>query len=113
MRGDDVVGIIDWETAAWFPCYWEYVCAWNVNPQNRFWQQEVDKFLTPRPYIRASGAWTVFDARVACSVLRAPYYTQCKFGLPRSKKRGRGVAPVLLQHQRIIINTTPSSMPRS
>jgi aminoglycoside phosphotransferase len=50
VRGDDVVGIIDWETAGWFPSYWEYSCAWHVNPQNEFWQQEVDKFLTPMPY---------------------------------------------------------------
>jgi thiamine kinase-like enzyme len=50
VKGDDVVGIIDWETAGWFPSYWEYACAWNVNPYNEFWQQEVDKFLTPMPY---------------------------------------------------------------
>ncbi|KAI1270276.1 kinase-like protein [Xylariaceae sp. FL1019] len=50
VKGDDVVGIIDWETAGWFPAYWEYACAWNVNPQNEFWQQEVDKFVTPMPY---------------------------------------------------------------
>lgn len=50
VRGDKVVGIIDWETAGWFPHYWEYARAWNVNPQNQFWRQEVDKFLTPMPY---------------------------------------------------------------
>lgn len=49
-RGDEVVGIIDWETAGWLPSYWEYTSAWNVNPQNEFWQQEVDKFLTPMPH---------------------------------------------------------------
>ncbi|TKA56311.1 hypothetical protein B0A55_12414 [Friedmanniomyces simplex] len=49
-RGDDVVGIVDWETAGWLPPYWEYVTAWNVNPRNPFWQAEVDKFLTPLPY---------------------------------------------------------------
>jgi aminoglycoside phosphotransferase (APT) family kinase protein len=48
-RGDEVVGIIDWETAGWLPPYWEYVTAWNVNPQNQFWQKEVDKFLEPHP----------------------------------------------------------------
>lgn len=45
--GDKVVGIIDWETAGWYPSYWEYTTAWNVNPQNQFWQDEVDKFLQP------------------------------------------------------------------
>ncbi|KAF4987521.1 hypothetical protein FDECE_15396 [Fusarium decemcellulare] len=48
-QGDKVVGIIDWETAAWMPPYWEYTSAWNVNPQNQFWQKEVDKFLDPMP----------------------------------------------------------------
>ncbi|KAK1656970.1 kinase-like domain-containing protein [Colletotrichum godetiae] len=50
IQGDDVVGIVDWETAGWMPSYWEYTSAWFVNPQNPFWQQEVDKFLTPMPY---------------------------------------------------------------
>lgn len=50
VRGDTVVGIIDWETAGWFPLYWEYTCASNVNPQNEFWRQEVDKFMTPMPH---------------------------------------------------------------
>ncbi len=47
VRGDDVVAIIDWETAGWMPPYWEYTSAWHVNPQNMFWQEEVDKFITP------------------------------------------------------------------
>lgn len=47
--GDEVVGIVDWETAGWYPSYWEYTTAWNVNPQNQFWQKEVDKFLQPVP----------------------------------------------------------------
>jgi Predicted aminoglycoside phosphotransferase len=48
--GDEVVGIMDWETAGWFPPYWEYTTAAYVNPQNEFWRKEIDKFLTPRPY---------------------------------------------------------------
>jgi hypothetical protein len=48
-RGDEVVSIIDWETAAWMPPYWGYTSAWNVNPQNQFWLQEVDRFLEPLP----------------------------------------------------------------
>ncbi|KAK5717983.1 hypothetical protein LTR15_008826 [Elasticomyces elasticus] len=51
-EGDNIVGIVDWETAGWLPTYWEYVSAWNVNPQNEFWQQEVDKFLPPLPHAR-------------------------------------------------------------
>ncbi|KAK1765512.1 kinase-like domain-containing protein [Phialemonium atrogriseum] len=50
VRGDDVVGIIDWETSGWSPSYWEYTCAWNVNSYNPFWQQEVGRFLTPAPH---------------------------------------------------------------
>ncbi|KAM7197044.1 kinase-like protein [Naviculisporaceae sp. PSN 640] len=48
-RGDEVVAIIDWETAGWMPPYWEYTSAWHVSPQNMFWQAEVDKFITPDP----------------------------------------------------------------
>lgn len=49
VRGDDVVGIIDWETAGWYPSHWEYTTAWHVNPRNEFWREEVDKFLEPMP----------------------------------------------------------------
>ncbi|KAM5357519.1 hypothetical protein ACJZ2D_016181 [Fusarium nematophilum] len=49
VRGDEVVGIVDWETAGWFPSYWEYTCAKNVNPQNMFWADEVDRFIAPMP----------------------------------------------------------------
>ncbi|KAI1857162.1 hypothetical protein JX265_011363 [Neoarthrinium moseri] len=49
-RGDELVGIIDWETAGWFPPYWEYTCAKYANPQNAFWADEVDHFLPAMPY---------------------------------------------------------------
>ncbi|KAF1840069.1 kinase-like protein [Cucurbitaria berberidis CBS 394.84] len=49
VSGDEIVGIIDWETAGWYPAYWEYTTAWNVNPQNQFWRDEVDLFLQPMP----------------------------------------------------------------
>ncbi|KAJ2971418.1 hypothetical protein NQ176_g7696 [Zarea fungicola] len=48
-RGDEVVGIVDWETAAWMPPYWEYTSTWHVNPYNPFWQEEVGRFLEPFP----------------------------------------------------------------
>ena len=48
VRGDKVVGIIDWETAGWWPEYWEYTSAWHVNPYDEFWREEVDKFLEPK-----------------------------------------------------------------
>jgi len=46
---DKITGIIDWETAGWYPAYWDYTSAWNVNPQNEFWRAEVGKFLDPIP----------------------------------------------------------------
>jgi hypothetical protein len=49
VRGDQIVGIIDWETAGWYPSYWEYTTAWQVNPRNYFWRGEIDKFLEPMP----------------------------------------------------------------
>jgi hypothetical protein len=48
-RGDEVVGIVDWETAGWYPPYWEYTTASQVNPRNPFWKEEIDKFLDPMP----------------------------------------------------------------
>lgn len=49
VKGDKIVGIVDWETAGWMPPYWEYTSAWNVNPQCQFWQKEVDKYISPMP----------------------------------------------------------------
>jgi len=48
-RGDDIVGIIDWETSGWYPTYWEYTTACQVNPYNEFWREEIDKFMEPLP----------------------------------------------------------------
>ncbi|KAI1125834.1 hypothetical protein F5Y10DRAFT_246234 [Nemania abortiva] len=56
VRGDNVVGIVDWETAGWLPYYWEYSRAWNVNLYNTLWQDEVGKFLDPMPYELAMDA---------------------------------------------------------
>jgi thiamine kinase-like enzyme len=49
VSGDDVVGIVDWETAGWYPVYWEYVTAHLVNPQNEFWKDYIDRFVEPMP----------------------------------------------------------------
>jgi hypothetical protein len=48
-RKDEVVAIVDWETAGWYPSYWEYTTACQVNPQNPFWRAEIEKFLDPFP----------------------------------------------------------------
>lgn len=47
VKDDKVVGIVDWETAGWYPPYWEYTSAKHPNPQNRWWQDEVDNFIAP------------------------------------------------------------------
>ncbi|KAK5707475.1 hypothetical protein LTR97_000009 [Elasticomyces elasticus] len=47
--GDVVTGIIDRETAGWYPYYWEYSTACQVNYSNRFWRAEIDHFLEPFP----------------------------------------------------------------
>lgn len=49
VRDGDIVGIVDWETAGWYASYWEYTTAYQVNPQNSFWINEIDKFLDPMP----------------------------------------------------------------
>lgn len=50
VQGDKVVGILDWETAGWFPTYWEYTCGKYVSPFNPFWADPVDQFLAPMPH---------------------------------------------------------------
>lgn len=49
VRCDDIVGIVDWETAGWYPAYWEYTSASQVNPRNTFWADYIDRFLEPWP----------------------------------------------------------------
>ncbi|KAK7554202.1 kinase-like domain-containing protein [Phyllosticta citricarpa] len=48
-ENDKITGIVDWETSGWFPYYWEYTVTCQVNPQNLFWSEEIDKFLKPLP----------------------------------------------------------------
>jgi serine/threonine protein kinase len=49
VRGDKVVGIIDWEFAGWYPHYWEYTSAFYGNVTRTDWQDAVDQFLEPFP----------------------------------------------------------------
>jgi tRNA A-37 threonylcarbamoyl transferase component Bud32 len=48
-RGDNIVGIIDWETAGFYPEYWEYTSACQVHPFALFWRDEIEKFIQPVP----------------------------------------------------------------
>lgn len=48
-EGDRVTGIVDWEIAGWYPYYWEYTTAMQVNFRNQFWAEYIDRFLEPRP----------------------------------------------------------------
>ncbi|KAL3422394.1 hypothetical protein PVAG01_06550 [Phlyctema vagabunda] len=35
VRGDEIVGIVNWQTAGWLPPYWEYTMAFQADlPQN-------------------------------------------------------------------------------
>ncbi|KND87053.1 hypothetical protein TOPH_08262 [Tolypocladium ophioglossoides CBS 100239] len=49
IRGDQVVGIIDWEFAGWYPCYWEYTSAWCGSITRQEWQKMIVRFLEPYP----------------------------------------------------------------
>ncbi|TVY15577.1 hypothetical protein LARI1_G007835 [Lachnellula arida] len=44
-----IVAIIDFELSGFYPEYWEYTCAMNVNIQDGFWKAEIGKFLDPYP----------------------------------------------------------------
>lgn len=49
VKDDKITGIIDWETAGWYPHYWEYTRASRVSPQNAWWVDYLDRFLEPKP----------------------------------------------------------------
>ena len=49
IRGDRVVGIIDWEFSGWYPHYWEYTSAWYGNRLRKEWQDLIPEFLDPYP----------------------------------------------------------------
>ncbi|ROT42209.1 kinase-like protein [Sodiomyces alkalinus F11] len=49
VRGDRVVGIIDWEFAGWYPHYWEYTSVWYGNRLRHEWQGMIPDFLDPHP----------------------------------------------------------------
>jgi thiamine kinase-like enzyme len=50
VRKGKIAAIVDWETAGWYPEYWEYT-RWAVNnyrsPQS--WHDLLDEILTPYP----------------------------------------------------------------
>lgn len=49
VRGDRIVGVIDWEFSGWYPCYWEYTSAWCGNLTRQAWQEVLPKFLDVYP----------------------------------------------------------------
>jgi aminoglycoside phosphotransferase (APT) family kinase protein len=49
VRGDNVVGIIDWEFSGWYPEYWEYTSAWSFQGIETEWQDILHNFFEPFP----------------------------------------------------------------
>ncbi|KAG9694574.1 hypothetical protein KCU95_g5652, partial [Aureobasidium melanogenum] len=49
VRGQDVVAIIDWEFAGWYPHQWEYTSAWYANLTRMGWQDDLPHFLEAYP----------------------------------------------------------------
>ncbi|KAI5455763.1 kinase-like domain-containing protein [Mariannaea sp. PMI_226] len=49
VRGERVVGIIDWESSGWYPNYWEYTSAWCGSVLRTDWRGELQRFLDPMP----------------------------------------------------------------
>lgn len=49
VRGDNVVGIIDWEFSGWYPHYWEYTSAWFGNVTRTEWQDMLEQVLDRPP----------------------------------------------------------------
>lgn len=49
LRGDRVVGLVDWEFSGWYPHYWEYTSTWLSSVTRTEWQSSIHKFLEPFP----------------------------------------------------------------
>jgi len=49
IRDGQVVGIVGWEAAGWYPEYWEYTTAWLGSMTRRSWQTSLSQFLDPYP----------------------------------------------------------------
>jgi hypothetical protein len=49
VKNSKIIALIDFELSAFYPEYWEYTCAMNVNRQDGFWKAEIGKFLDPYP----------------------------------------------------------------
>lgn len=49
VRGERIVGIIDWEFAGWYPNYWEYTSAWLGNITRTEWRDRVCNTLDQFP----------------------------------------------------------------
>lgn len=49
VRGDEIVGLIDWEFSGWYPHYWEYTSAWSTQILMTEWQNALPSFLETFP----------------------------------------------------------------
>ncbi|KUJ16631.1 kinase-like protein [Mollisia scopiformis] len=49
VKDGKVVALIDFELSGFYPEYWEYTTAMNVNRFDGFWKEEVPKFLKQYP----------------------------------------------------------------
>ncbi|KAI9827421.1 MAG: hypothetical protein M1819_006962 [Sarea resinae] len=49
IRHNRVVGIVDWESAGWYPDYWEYASTWYSFFDCQHLRRRIDEFLTPYP----------------------------------------------------------------
>lgn len=47
VRGDKVVGLIDWESSGWYPHYWEYTSTWLTSVTMTEWRGLLEKFIDP------------------------------------------------------------------
>ncbi|KAF8854049.1 kinase-like protein, partial [Acephala macrosclerotiorum] len=49
VKDGKVVALLDFELAGFYPEYWEYTTAIDVNPYDGFWEFEIPKFLKEYP----------------------------------------------------------------
>ncbi|TVY67526.1 hypothetical protein LSUE1_G010020 [Lachnellula suecica] len=49
VKNGKIVALIDFEVSGWYPEYWEYTTAMNVNRYDGFWKAVIPKFLAEYP----------------------------------------------------------------
>ncbi|KAF9041994.1 kinase-like protein [Hymenopellis radicata] len=58
----NLTGILDWESAGWFPSHWEYVKAlWSLHPKDSAWAQAIERWIPPYKFEASADGFGLVD----------------------------------------------------